>query len=191
MELLIVIVVIAILAAITIVSYNGITNQANDSAVQSDLRQFSQKMNMYLAEHGPSFEGAAGVSVFATLETFKWRVSKTAYAAAPDTDTNLIFCHNYNPSGVSDAYWASVAPAGRNDWALVAKSKSGKVYYVTDKQSTPQLYPGEVDFQTAATTHHPCGAMLEVGSVGFKNVYGGYRSADTTTGPWRAWTGGN
>ena len=36
-ELLIVVVVIAILAAITIVAYNGIQNRANDSAVRSDL----------------------------------------------------------------------------------------------------------------------------------------------------------
>ncbi|MGH7218291.1 MAG: type II secretion system protein [Candidatus Microsaccharimonas sp.] len=190
-ELLIVIVVIAILAAITIVAYNGIQGQANDSAVQSDLRQFSQKMNIYLAKHGPSFEGDAGVAVFSTLETFNWRASQAAYATSPSTDTNLIFCHNYNPSGVSGDYWGSVAPAGRNDWALVAKSKSGKVYYVTDKQTAPRLYTGEIDFQTAAATHHPCGVMLELGSAGFKSVYGGYRSADTGTGPWRAWTGGN
>lgn len=39
-ELLIVVVIIAILATITIVSYNGIQNGANDSAVQSDLRNF-------------------------------------------------------------------------------------------------------------------------------------------------------
>lgn len=38
-ELLIVVVVIAILAAITIVSYNGIQNQANDAAIKSELSQ--------------------------------------------------------------------------------------------------------------------------------------------------------
>lgn len=37
-ELLIVVVVIAILATITIVAYNGITNQAHDTAIQNDLR---------------------------------------------------------------------------------------------------------------------------------------------------------
>ncbi len=36
-ELLIVVVVIAILAAITIVSYNGISRQAKNSALQSDI----------------------------------------------------------------------------------------------------------------------------------------------------------
>jgi prepilin-type N-terminal cleavage/methylation domain-containing protein len=43
-ELLIVIVVIAILAAITIVAYNGIQNRANDTAIQSDLRNIGMKI---------------------------------------------------------------------------------------------------------------------------------------------------
>lgn len=38
-ELLIVVVVIAILAAITVVSYNGITAQAEDSALKTALKQ--------------------------------------------------------------------------------------------------------------------------------------------------------
>lgn len=41
-ELLIVIVVIAILAAITLVTYNGIVNRASDSSLQSELDQFSK-----------------------------------------------------------------------------------------------------------------------------------------------------
>ena len=43
MELLIVIVVIAILAAITIVSYNGITNRAKESAKASELSSWKKK----------------------------------------------------------------------------------------------------------------------------------------------------
>ena len=43
-ELLIVIVVIAILAAITIVAFNGIQNRANDSAVKSDLANIAKQL---------------------------------------------------------------------------------------------------------------------------------------------------
>lgn len=43
MELLIVIVVIGILAAITIVAYNGIQNRAYDSTVQSDLSSMAKR----------------------------------------------------------------------------------------------------------------------------------------------------
>lgn len=43
-ELLIVIVVIGILAAITIATFNGVQNRANDTAVQNDLRNFASIM---------------------------------------------------------------------------------------------------------------------------------------------------
>ncbi len=46
-ELLIVIVVIAILAAITIVAYNGIANRAVDSSAQSSLSTFIKKLETY------------------------------------------------------------------------------------------------------------------------------------------------
>lgn len=46
-ELLIVVVIIAILAAITIVSYNGITNRATQSALQEDLAQNAKTIASY------------------------------------------------------------------------------------------------------------------------------------------------
>lgn len=51
-ELLIVVVVIAILAAITIVSYQGITARANDTAVQSDLSAVAKQLQAYYVENG-------------------------------------------------------------------------------------------------------------------------------------------
>jgi prepilin-type N-terminal cleavage/methylation domain-containing protein len=49
-ELLVVIVVIGILAAITIVSYSGITNRANTASGQSDASIFLGKINAYVAD---------------------------------------------------------------------------------------------------------------------------------------------
>ncbi|MGH7218450.1 MAG: type IV pilin protein [Candidatus Microsaccharimonas sp.] len=49
-ELLIVIVVIAILASITIVSYNGIKSSSQSSAVSSGLRQVEKSMRLWLIE---------------------------------------------------------------------------------------------------------------------------------------------
>jgi prepilin-type N-terminal cleavage/methylation domain-containing protein len=40
-ELLVVIVVIAILATISVTAYNGIQNRANNTAIQSDVKNFS------------------------------------------------------------------------------------------------------------------------------------------------------
>jgi len=52
-ELLIVVVVIAILAAITIVSYNGITSRANASAAASLASGFQKKIELFAAD-GPT-----------------------------------------------------------------------------------------------------------------------------------------
>jgi len=51
-ELLVVIVVIGILAAITIVSYTGVSQKAIASSLQSDLTNSSNKLKMYQVEHG-------------------------------------------------------------------------------------------------------------------------------------------
>tara|TARA_B100000378_G_scaffold251824_1_gene226767 strand:- start:15 stop:632 length:618 start_codon:yes stop_codon:yes gene_type:complete len=51
-ELLIVIVVIAILAAITVVAYTGIQERTKNVAIQSDLRQVAQLIEAYAAENG-------------------------------------------------------------------------------------------------------------------------------------------
>jgi len=50
-ELLVVIVVIGILAAITIVSYTGISSRAVAASLQSDLASSTKKLNMYFTEY--------------------------------------------------------------------------------------------------------------------------------------------
>ncbi len=63
-ELLIVVVVIAILAAITIVAYNGIQNRAKNSSAQSAASQANKKVALWLVEN-PSL--APDLTQFTTL----------------------------------------------------------------------------------------------------------------------------
>lgn len=51
-ELLIVIVVIAILAAISVVAYNGVQQRAKASAIASDLRALDKGFRMFAADQG-------------------------------------------------------------------------------------------------------------------------------------------
>ena len=51
-ELLIVIVVIAILAAITIVAYNGITERANNAQVEANMSNTVKAIELFSADHG-------------------------------------------------------------------------------------------------------------------------------------------
>lgn len=109
-ELLIVIVVIAILAAISIVAYTGIQNRANDSAVQTDLRNVGMKINEHLALHG-------------TLPTFSWlstsgiSLSHNSYGNHFNNLHNLVYCRQADPS---------------TSFIVVAASVSGNVFVFRD-----------------------------------------------------------
>lgn len=81
-ELLIVIVVIAILAAITIVAYNGIQNRANNAAVQSDMEAIVKKMEMYKIENGNYPVNIAAIN---TISGF--HLTNSAY----DTTNNNVY----------------------------------------------------------------------------------------------------
>lgn len=111
-ELLIVIVVIGILAAITIVAYNGIQNRSNDAAVQSDLAALVKKIKLLEVDLGavpPSGQRSHGTgSVFQGI-TFS--PSKSSYFL---TEDNLFYCDG-DRSGV-------------RVYQVTAKSKSGKVF---------------------------------------------------------------
>lgn len=110
-ELLIVVVVIAILAAITVVSYNGITNQATDTTVKNDMRQFAQKIELFKVSDStelyPKGSQLTGLGISFT---------KSAY----DTSiNNLIYC---------------IATDSRS-WALVGVAKTGKLWTIGSEQS--------------------------------------------------------
>lgn len=57
-ELLIVIVIIAILAAITIVAYNGIQTRARDSKRKQDVAEIAKLLQLYDVDHGPLYTGS-------------------------------------------------------------------------------------------------------------------------------------
>ncbi len=78
-ELLIVIVVIAILAAITIVAFNGIQDRARASAAQSSAKQAYAKIHTYAiqnADRYPSTLDAAGLTNTDTT-SYQYRVSNS------------------------------------------------------------------------------------------------------------------
>jgi prepilin-type N-terminal cleavage/methylation domain-containing protein len=113
-ELLIVIVVIAILAAITVVAYNGIQDRANDAAVQNDLSMIASKLKVYATTDG--LYPTSGTDMY----NLGIKVTKSAYGNNFYNGTsyyNLVYC--WPNSGAIDSF------------ALVASSKSGKVFEYT------------------------------------------------------------
>lgn len=78
-ELLIVIVVIAILAAITIVAYNGVSHQAKQSAAQETSKQIYTKVSAYAIQNGtyPTLLSTVGFVDSDTVR-YEWTYSNTA-----------------------------------------------------------------------------------------------------------------
>ena len=113
-ELLIVVVVIAILAAITIVAYNGIQNRTHDSAIQAELRSFGQKATAYYHENNNTFP-AANAAGFGTLGLKATQSSHGAHFVSGGNNYNLLYCYDSTTGNV----------------AFIAGSKSGKVYAYT------------------------------------------------------------
>lgn len=112
-ELLIVVVVIAILAAITIVSYNGITNQAHNVSVQADLKQIAQQVELYHATHGTLPRGAA------FRDDVQTKVARGSYS-----DSEPLFIN----SGVHYNVMYCSPTTNEDTYAIVARSRSGTVY---------------------------------------------------------------
>ncbi len=83
-ELIIVIVVIGILAAIILVAYSGITKSARNSAVQSELRSFGKVVEVYQARHG-SYPTTAQLAAEGGV-----KVNKESYLAG--ASNNWYYC---------------------------------------------------------------------------------------------------
>lgn len=120
-ELLIVIVVIGILAAIVIVAYNGIQNSANNTVVQQDLKQLKTKFETFKIDPNGgngSYPTGSGMLTSAGLS-----ISQGAYLDA----LNMRYCWLADGSG----------------YILAARSKGGGMYYISHLNSVTELtsYP--------------------------------------------------
>lgn len=170
-ELLIVIVVIGILAAITIVSYRGVQNRAYDSSVQADFNMLMNRFEIFKVDNSKyptTTMGVTGLSV---------KVAKGAYATSPTTPTNLTACYSDDGSEI----------------ALAALSKSGRAFYFyTAEGLETKVLAGawEADATARCKAISPTLSNIDPVSGNARN-YNGYYGSDTTTGPWRAWVGGN
>jgi prepilin-type N-terminal cleavage/methylation domain-containing protein len=115
-ELLIVIVVIAILAAITIVAYNGVQNRSKLTAAQSAATNTAKKAELYNTDKSSyatslsTLTGATGTDVFQLTGV-------TAVTAAPSTAptaTNTVWMYNCT-GGAKIGFWDYVGNAAVTD----------------------------------------------------------------------------
>lgn len=128
-ELLVVIVVIGILAAITIVSYTGITQKANFASAQTAANNIRSKAEVYAVD-GPtklypaSLSGLTGAATTTTYYMSGVTFSGTLLAAAPATPSTV----NYFRCGHSGT---TTAPANLAAIATVTGARVGYWDYTT------------------------------------------------------------
>lgn len=146
-ELLIVVVVIAILAAITIVAYNGIQNRTYDSAVQSDLSTFFKKMENYKADNATGryptpLNGSDMDSILSDVKV-GFKFSTSAYSSA--VTNNIAYCFTSDGS----------------EFGMVALSRSGNAFFVSTSSGGIKPYTPAWT-STAASTCKNADANLSV-----------------------------
>ncbi len=115
-ELLIVIVVIAILAAISIVAYNGIQNRAKLSNAQSAASTIVKKAEAYNAELSSYPTTLSALTSAASSTTYNVPTGTVTQAgtvptAAPANSNTILFYTCGSGAGVRIGYWDYVANA--------------------------------------------------------------------------------
>ena len=166
-ELLIVIVVIAVLAAITIVVYGGIQNRAYDTTVRNDLNAYAKKAELYRIDETSNrypFGQQLDSVDHGAADKMNMSLSRSSYAISPTVNYNFLNC-------------TSTATPG-TDYAILTISKSGKKFWVGSDSGGVQEYTGAAVWGELAA----CTSVL-TGS-------GGNGAGYSTSSGWRLWTGG-
>lgn len=149
-ELLIVVVVIAILASVALVSYGGVQQRATTGAVQTDLRNLGQAMEMYRVEHGRY------PTVFTPLST------------TPQTEVEQILRQSglYSATRANQADWNNgIFPAKRFVFCLPSDGSS-RYAIVSDRPLLSNSLADDTGKTTAYVDHSGVVKTATVTAVG-------------------------
>ncbi|HRJ06636.1 MAG TPA: prepilin-type N-terminal cleavage/methylation domain-containing protein [Candidatus Saccharibacteria bacterium] len=163
-ELLVVIVVIAVLAAITVVAFNGVQNRAYESSVRSDLAMIAKKIELYkISSTGDNYPIAVSGTQRDELETIDIKVGTGAYSTV--ANSNLTYISSTNGT----------------DYVVLATVKNGPVLYVRGSNPAIQVYTGPPSY--------PNGTMSNIATAaGLTGTFNEATAAYVSTGGgWRFW----
>lgn len=163
-ELLIVIVVIAILAAISIVAFTGIQNKAITASLQSDLSNAAKQLKLYYTANG----------------AYPTSIDPVTYCPTP-ADTN--YCLKPSDNVVFTNYSANNA-SNPPTFSLNARHTNGTQFYVSENTNPS----GSSDTFTMAAISGTArtGSTLTAGALtpSAATVTRQWQRASATTGPW-------
>jgi type II secretion system protein G len=124
-ELLIVIVVIGMLAAIIIVAFNGITFKAQETSVKQDMKNISKQLEIYRIDDGR-------YPTSTTLQQIGIKVNKQTYGVNP-TGATIFYCVD-EPGTLF-----SVVARVKSSTLLQYLSSSGQITSYGGSTTAPQL----------------------------------------------------
>lgn len=164
-ELLIVIIVIAILAAIVIATYNGIVGNAYDTAIKDDFRNTAQLLTNYQTTNGhlpanTTDLAAAGI-----------KVSKSTYDLTNTLNRNLGLC--------------IVAAPGNERFAIISLSKSGSWFSYDTTGAVTQRAKSSWTGNASPCTNYMGFSSTE---TGYWATFGAETGAPN--GGWYSWVAG-
>jgi len=120
-ELLIVIVIIAILAAITIVSYNGIQNRAKDAAFNDQIQKLQNAVELYNTANGSYPKSANWGQMGLADSTGVWPVQNMAQYGV----TAKLLVSPYDTSGAANSIQEQA------NWTTSSRSLGGIIGWVS------------------------------------------------------------
>ena len=154
-ELLIVVVVIAILAAITIVSYNGITARANSSAAQSMASSVIKKSELYNTDDSTS----GYPSTIGALNNSSKPFNLTGVSSGTPSSTNGKTTVSFNICGTGAS---NTAPTAASELTAATGSITGILVHYYDFANSRVT--------TTATSPASLSTGQVSGTVGTKNI---------------------
>lgn len=171
-ELLIVIVVIAILAAISMVMYGNISNRANDAVVQSDIRNFAMQIREQQVYQGtyPLPTNASGVP---------------SNGQAPNGVEGIKFAEGSYDMSVANIYYCVGNIDGSQHFGIAATSKSGRRWMQHSLHGAKE-YTGT----TWGSAVQICNNGMGFGQGGESRMYTNAINAPVgggSSGTWKVW----
>ncbi|OJU87536.1 hypothetical protein BGO17_00875 [Candidatus Saccharibacteria bacterium 49-20] len=156
-ELLIVVVVIAILAAITIVAYTGIQNRTHDSAVQNDLSTLFKKLEAWKIDNTqgryPTPASTADFAAIVADSKIAFKFSTNSYSTT--VANNIAYCFASDGSEVG----------------IVAMAKSGNAFYISTTTSGVKEYTPVWTSTAASTCRNADAALSVLKTSGYGNIW--------------------
>jgi len=160
-ELMVVLLIIAILLAIAIPTFLGVTGSASDRATQSNLTNALTEAKAVF-QNNSSYAGTATTTYSASAPEFAWNSATTACGA---TATNCVSVENLDLAATSDGLGVAIAAYSQKD---------NTCWYVADLEANPATGVTAGSGDTAFGT--PTGATsagvyyAELAKGGTKNV---------------------